>query len=263
MVASASDMPRPRSPHADSVGSPEDSDRWPVVIEKFVGRAADFHEREVPEDSTARLWWFETAVDALVLGSRQDRRIVDEEACRFRGIDIVRRRSGGGLVLLSASGTLWLDVVVPARHPVWGNDVTSSADWLGECWIRALEVSGVSSLVQHRGRMERSEISDLVCFAGRGPGEVFLSTGAKVVGISQRRTRHHARFQCAVSLVWEPGRLLELLASSPVDPGAFEAALERAGSTLVNESDSFDRTRLISTMTDLLTMELALPIRDR
>ena len=37
----------------------------------------------------------------------------------------------------------------------------------------------------------------LVCFAGVGPGEV-LAGGRKLVGISQRRTRAGARFQCAV-----------------------------------------------------------------
>jgi hypothetical protein len=41
-----------------------------------------------------------------------------------------------------------------------------------------------------------------VCFAGLGPGEV-TRNGAKVVGISQRRTRHAARFQCAVLHRWD------------------------------------------------------------
>ena len=262
MVASESDPPSPSSGQAGNC-SQEGSTLWPVLLEKSVGRAADFHEREVPADSAARLWWFETEVDALVLGSRQDRRIVDEEACRVRGIDIVHRRSGGGLVLLSAAGTLWLDVIVPAGHPVWRTDVTSSADWLGECWIRALDSSGISSLVQHRGPMEGSAVSDLVCFAGRGPGEVFLASGEKVVGISQRRTRHHARFQCAVSLVWEPMRLLELLAELPENPDALAETLERAGSNLLHESETFDRGRLVSTMTDLLMVELSQPTRNR
>jgi lipoate-protein ligase A len=35
---------------------------------------------------------------------------------------------------------------------------------------------------------------------------------AKVVGVSQRRTRAGALFQCAALLRWAPGDLLELLA---------------------------------------------------
>jgi hypothetical protein len=92
--------------------------------------------------------------------------------------------------------------------------------------------------------MERGAWGQLVCFAGLGPGEVTAGLGgAKVVGISQRRTRAGARFQCAVPLAWDPGRLAALLALgdrdrhqlvadlagavAPLDPGEAEAALER------------------------------------
>ena len=55
----------------------------------------------------------------------------------------------------------------------------------------------------HRGGLERSSLSDLVCFGGLGPGEVTLH-GQKVVGVSQRRTREMARFQCVVHQRWSP-----------------------------------------------------------
>jgi lipoate-protein ligase A len=58
--------------------------------------------------------------------------------------------------------------------------------------------------------MVRTEWSDLVCFAGLGPGEVTVD-GLKVVGISQRRTRDAARFQCVAYETWDAGALLELL----------------------------------------------------
>ncbi len=37
--------------------------------------------------------------------------------------------------------------------------------------------------------------------------------GRKLVGISQRRTRSWARFQCAVYRRWDPAALVELLRS--------------------------------------------------
>jgi hypothetical protein len=37
----------------------------------------------------------------------------------------------------------------------------------------------------------------VVCFASVGPGEV-VRGGSKVVGVSQRRTKDAARFQCTV-----------------------------------------------------------------
>ncbi len=53
--------------------------------------------------------------------------------------------------------------------------------------------------------------SSLVCFAGVGPGEVLVG-GRKAVGISQRRTKEWARFQCAAYRRWDPAALVGLLA---------------------------------------------------
>lgn len=225
---------------------------WAVDLEVAVGRAGDFHAREVPdvgpEDRRVHIWWFEPAVEALVLGSTQTEGVVDLDMCRHLGIDVVRRRSGGGLVHLTREGTLWLDVVIPVEHPLWIPDVTASANWLGDVWIDALSTVGVRELNQHRSRLERTATSDLICFAGRGPGEVFLASGSKVVGISQRRTRTHARFQCAVSITWDPGRLVQLL----IDPKPDLGEIEIAGSTL-----DLDRDELVSVTTKLLIERLA------
>ncbi len=223
-----------------------------VVVEHFVGRAGEFHARDLPPDGDVHIWWFVPDEDAIVLGSAQDDTLVDRGVCRRLGVDVVRRRSGGGLVLLG-EGTLWLDVVLPADHPLWDRDVTSSAFWLGETWMMALRECGSPDLVQHRSRLVRSPESDLVCFAGRGPGEVFLSTGAdgdagaKVVGISQRRTRSQARFQSVVSLHWEPERLIELLADSVPDRARLLSSIRESGSSL-----DIDRNRLVEVTTSRL-----------
>ena len=54
----------------------------------------------------------------------------------------------------------------------------------------------------------------MVCFAGIGPGEVLVG-GRKVVGISQRRNRGGARFQCAALLRWRPGEMVRLFGLQP------------------------------------------------
>ncbi|MEC8814989.1 MAG: hypothetical protein VYA92_04220, partial [Actinomycetota bacterium] len=56
----------------------------------------------------------------------------------------------------------------------------------------------------------------LVCFAGRGPGEILVD-GRKVVGISQRRDRSGARFQCTALLAWPTDVLVDLLGLTPTD----------------------------------------------
>lgn len=143
---------------------------------------------------------------------------------RAAGLDVARRRSGGGAVLLEPGRVVWADVVVPAGDDLWVADVGRAAWWLGETWATALDALGVPGAVVHRGGLIRSAWSAQVCFAGLGPGEVTVE-GRKAVGISQRRTREGALFQCAVPLAWDPRPLLAALSMSPADRGAAAAAL--------------------------------------
>jgi lipoate-protein ligase A len=141
-----------------------------------------------------------------VLGSTQREDVVDRDACDRAGVEVVRRRSGGGAVLLDPGAVLWVDVELPRGDALWDDDVGRAAWWVGEAFVAALGAG-----VVHRGALERGPWGELVCFAGLGPGEVTID-GAKAVGVSQRRTRAGARFQCAVPRRWEPDRLAALLA---------------------------------------------------
>ena len=110
---------------------------------------------------------------------------------------------------------VWVEAWIPRGDALWDDDVISSSWWLGETWKRALEGLGSPGLGVHRGRATRTDWSDVVCFAGVGPGEVTAGT-AKVVGIAQRRTRHGARLHSMAPLSWEPAALLAVLALDPV-----------------------------------------------
>jgi lipoate-protein ligase A len=90
------------------------------------------------------------------------------------------------------------------------DDVGRAFHWLGDVWASALGALGVGGAQVHRRGLVHTALSDLVCFAGLGPGEITVD-GAKVVGMAQRRTRAGALFQCAVPLVWNPDRLAGLL----------------------------------------------------
>ena len=186
-------------------------------IETHCGSAAAFHARELPDPLIPTVWWFEVASSALVLGSSQPMEHVDLAACARGGVEVVRRRSGGGAVLLQPGDAMWADVLVPRNHPRWNDDVGRSAWWLGECWQAALESLGVGGTSVHRGPMVRTAWSERVCFTGVGGGEV-IRNGAKAVGISQRRTRLGARFQCALYHTWRAEAHSELF--SPPAPTA-------------------------------------------
>lgn len=148
---------------------------------------------------------------ALVLGSTQPLSHVDQERAGAAGTAVLRRRSGGGAVLVAPDGVVWVDVAVPAGDDLAERDVGRAFWWLGEVWAAALAAAGLGGALVWHGGLVRSAWSDRVCFAGLGAGEVTVGR-AKVVGMAQRRTRAGALFQCAVPIGWDPGALLDLLA---------------------------------------------------
>lgn len=151
---------------------------------------------------------------AVVLGSTQPDDAVDRDAARAAGVEVARRRSGGGAVWVAPGDPIWVDVVIPRSDPLWDDDVGRSFLPIGRAWAQALEAVEVGTVAVNEGSMAHSEWSAAVCFAGRGPGEVFVGD-AKVVGMSQRRTRAGARFQCAVPRRWDPEPLRTLLRPAP------------------------------------------------
>jgi lipoate-protein ligase A len=202
------------------------------AVERPVGTAATHHSRDVLEGATRTVWAFTLEGPAVVLGSTQAEADVDRPAAGRLGVDVVRRRSGGGAVLLEPGDVAWIDVVVPRGDPLWHDDVAVAAEWLGEAWAAAVADLGVAGGAVHRGGLACGRLGSVVCFDGTGPGEVAVD-GEKVVGISQRRTRAGARFQCSVPLAWRPERHAALLAPGieRALPGA--DPLEAAGAIAV------------------------------
>jgi len=175
---------------------------------------------------------------AVVLGSTQDRAVIDEERAEAAGIDVVRRSTGGGAVLVAPGAQVWLDVWVPRRHQLWDDDIIRAAIWLGEVWAGALESLGSDPLSVHRGPATHGALSDLICFAGLGPGEVRGTDvkttaatiderkimGRKVMGLAQRRTASGARFHTSAPLQWDPGLLSTLFSSTALGTGTDDGA---------------------------------------
>ena len=144
---------------------------------------------------------------AMVLGSRQDESLLNGELCSRDGIEVVRRRSGGGIVFLAPGEHVWLDVVVPRGDVLWSDDVAQASWWLGDVWVQTLNALGENNVSVHHESLSSDAWGDLLCFAGVGPGEVVQQDDeslSKLVGISQRRTRDYARFQCTIYTKWNP-----------------------------------------------------------
>lgn len=188
----------------------EPARHWALVERR--GTAAALHALEVGDPARAEIWVHDVVAPALVLGSTQrDESLVDAAACARAGVDVVRRRSGGGAVLLVPGEIGWLDVIVPAGAPGWGRDVHAPMHWIGR--HLAAVFSGLldgSTVTTNGGALIATAWSRTVCFDGLGPGEVSVD-GAKLVGISQRRTRAAARLQCSWYHAYDAGELIGLL----------------------------------------------------
>ena len=104
-----------------------------------------------------------------------------------------------------------MDAWIPRDDPLWRADVSAAAEWVGSVVDGARWPDSASDGFDvHTGRASPGRLGELVCFAGRGPGEVFHG-GRKVVGLSQWRAREGALFSSCAYLRWEPAPLLELM----------------------------------------------------
>jgi lipoate-protein ligase A len=209
------------------------NERW--IVEEARGAAAALHgDVAFGPERVVRVCTVDAP--ALVLGSTQRDDVVDRDATERAGVEVVRRRSGGGVVLVEPGAQVWLDVWVPAQDVLWRADVGVSFAWLGEAWCRALATFGLDANA-HADRLECGRWGRLVCFAGRGPGEVAVGD-RKVVGLSQHRSRAGARFHAAALLRWEPRRLVELLALDAETRADAAADLELVAAPLATEGAS-------------------------
>jgi lipoate---protein ligase len=202
---------------------------WQLEFEH--GPAGALHRRSADlagGEHGRRLRVLEATRPALVLGSGQPYDDVDTAAARRAGVEVVRRRSGGGAVLVGPGQVLWVDVLIPAGDPLWDHDVSRAAWWVGDAWAAALDSAGLGPAAVWKAPMKATPWSRRVCFAGIAPGEV-LTGDRKAVGVSQRRTRHGALFQTAALLQWDPASIIGLFNLAPAEAAAGMSSLAAAG----------------------------------
>ena len=170
------------------------------TVEHLHGSVSDLFESDEPPPDTLRLARIHRPDGpGLVLGSAQKAGAVDQHRAAIKGVEVLRRRSGGGAVLLRPGRQVWVDFFVAAGDPLWSDDVALAARWAGRLWASVVAELVAAPCSVHTGRLVADRWGRLVCFAGTGPGEVFVG-GRKVVGVSQRRSRDRVRIQTAARL---------------------------------------------------------------
>ena len=164
--------------------------QWVIEQQSLSAQAA--HDVDLLATSGRKMRIFKPTAPAIVLGSTQREDIVDAPFVTARGLDVARRRSGGGAVLVDES-VVWIDFAIARDDPLWDDDIARSMQWLGQMWSAALADRGIKGVV-HKGPAIVPPLARAICFCGTGHGEVVVG-GRKAIGISQRRTRNGARFQ--------------------------------------------------------------------
>ncbi len=206
-------------------------------VERLRGGAGELHARDALAEASRSITVLDVDAPALVLGSTQRDDVVDRAAADRLDVEIARRRTGGGAVVLLPGEHVWIDVTIPSDDPLWRDDVAAAFGWLGDTWVATLEALGVAGVRSNEAAVCHSPLGRLICFAGLGYGEV-TAPGGKVVGVAQRRSRAGAWFQCAVLQAWEPAVYGSVLA-----PGLQAATDDVAGELAAIRVQPVDRSR--------------------
>jgi lipoate-protein ligase A len=182
---------------------------------------------------------------AIVLGGTQDDGDLDLERVERDGVEVARRRGGGGAVLLRP-GDCWVELWLPAGTYDASSDLRATAYLVGTWWQRALRGVGVETEM-HRGGVRDADQGGRACFAGLGPGELTVD-GDKLLGLSQWRTREGALVSC-VACDAGPSDLMAYLAPSvgPLPMLAHATTLHAVGAPAA---------RLVAAFCDLVAEDL-------
>lgn len=242
--------PRPRRRSLSERAASAGDRAWPVLERRAT--PAVLHA-DLPDPKDKRLACVCVPLcPAVVIGSAQARSDFDAERLAAAGLDLVRRRGGGGAVLVAPGLQVWLDVFVPNGDVLAQPDVGKSFHWLGQAYAEAIAsvlalAGGQAPIEVNRGAAQATPWSKVLCYAGLGAGEVTVA-GRKVVGMSQRRDRSGAWIHSMAPLSQRAADLADLL-SGPTD--------YRCGARAVLEGTGLrDAEHLIDPLTEELLNRL-------
>jgi lipoate-protein ligase A len=165
---------------------------------------------------------------------------VDLDACRARGIDLVRRPTGGRAIL--HTDELTYSIVVPQHDPRVSGGIVESYRRLCQGLLAGLRILGLD-VVQAGRKLAGTETLSAACFDAPSDYEITVG-GKKLVGSAQARRRGVVLQHGALPLVGDVTRIVDMLNLAEDEREAFRAALRARAITLetaLGQAVSFDK----------------------
>lgn len=198
-----------------------------MKVRTLVDTAQQLHARPFPDSGDPELWICRPEAPALVIGSSQRPEQFDRQALASAGIELATRRSGGGAVWIDPEASVWIDLLAPKASPWYHDDLVETFRIAGRRWLAALSACRINADIVDKTDVgpSRSQAASLVCWAGLGWGEITVN-GAKIVGLSQRRTRWGARIQGLAVVDGSPNQAADWFsAMSPAQVGELHSLI--------------------------------------
>ena len=153
---------------------------------------------------------------------------VDLDACRVRGIDLVRRPTGGRAIL--HIDELTYSIVAPQSDPRVAGGIVESYRRLCQGLLVGLRTLGLD-VVQAGRKPPGAEALSAACFDAPSDYEITVG-GRKLVGSAQARRRGMVLQHGALPLMGDVTRIVDVLNLSDDEREAFRVALRARAITL-------------------------------
>jgi lipoate-protein ligase A len=219
--------------------SQQDRREWNLILEKNPHPGSwnmavdDFLFRSLSDEPQTYIRFYRWARPTASLGYSQDiRKVLDVEYCQKQGIDIVRRMTGGKLVLHSREVTYSL---CSSDSGTFTSTLADSYRLISQALMRGLEKMGLRPSLADAPPVSYVK-GNLPCFSYPARDEVEID-GKKVIGSAQKRTGSKFIQHGSIPLE-EDDRLLEAVSLLEKDKNEVRmVSLSRA----LGKQVSFDR----------------------
>jgi len=122
----------------------------------------------------------------ISLGYHQSRESIDENSCRKRGVEVVRRPTGGRAVYHAHEVTY--AVIIPKESEFYRENLTALYELISAGLVRGLQKLGVQAELQKRKidlNLHYKKSMSVSCFSAAARNEILVN-GKKLVGSAQR-----------------------------------------------------------------------------